>query len=114
MSKTSEILIKVELDNENLPEKIQWDASDSGFEKVKEAKAVMLSLWDKDEKVLMSLDLWTKDMMINDMNNFFYQNLVKLAEMYKRATHNEEASAMINEFAEQFGKSVFDADSIKD
>ncbi|MDP4117235.1 MAG: gliding motility protein GldC [Bacteroidota bacterium] len=112
MSKTSEILIKVELDEENLPTKIEWDATDSGNEKFKESLAFMLSFWDKEEKVLLGLDLWTKDMMVNDMNNFFYQNFVKLADMYKRATHNENVILKIQNFADEFGKAVFESEEL--
>ena len=112
MSKTSEIVIKVELNEDNLPVKIEWDATDSGYDKFKESLAFMLSFWDKEEKVLLGLDLWTPDMMIDEMNNFFYQNFVKLAEMYKKATNNEKVFKKIQNFSDEFGKAVFEPEEL--
>ena len=51
MAKTSEIKIKVALDKENVPEKIHWSASDGpNGAKDAEAKAFLLSIFDKEHK----------------------------------------------------------------
>ncbi len=34
-----------------MPEKIEWQADDADFKGMKEAKTMMLSLWDKKEKL---------------------------------------------------------------
>jgi hypothetical protein len=37
----------------------------------------MLSLWDKDEKVTLGFDIWTKEMMVQDMNIHFHQTFLQ-------------------------------------
>lgn len=102
MPKTSEIKILVTLDDIKMPQKIQWRADDSEFTDFKEAKTVMLSLWDKDEKVTLGFDIWTKEMMVQDMNIHFHQTFSKMAGTYLRATNNSEISDLIKKFAAEF------------
>lgn len=102
MSKTSKIIFTVELDDKNLPEKIMWQADDSGFEGSRQAKTLFLSLWDKEDSVTMGLDLWTKEMLIEEMNIHYHQIFVKLAESYQRSTQDSETSLMIKKFAAEF------------
>jgi gliding motility-associated protein GldC len=102
MSKTSEIIFTVELDDKNLPEKIFWKADDAGFEGKREAKTLFLSIWDKADSVTMGLDLWTKEMLIEEMNIHYHQIFVKLADSYQRATQDSETSLLIKKFAADF------------
>lgn len=102
MPKTSEIKFLVTLDDTKLPEKILWKADDSEFTEMKEAKTLMLSLWDKDEKVTLGFDIWTKEMMVEDMNIHFHQTFVKLADTYQQATNNSDIGDMIKKFAAEF------------
>lgn len=102
MAKTSNIKLTVELDDNNLPVKILWEATDSGFEGQLEAKTLMLSLWDKSEEVTLGIDLWTKDMMVQDMSKHFHQMMLKMADTYRRSTKDAEAAKMIEEFASDF------------
>ena len=60
MSNKSEIKFLIELDDNKMPEKIQWQADDADFKGMKESKTMMLSLWDKEDKVTLGIDLWTK------------------------------------------------------
>ena len=102
MNKKSEINLFVELDEKKVPVKIEWSATDSGMEGKKESKAMLLSLWDKDEEATMGIDLWTKDMMVEDMNIYFHQTFLKMADTYRRATKNEDVSVMIETFSAEF------------
>jgi len=102
MAKTSEIKFLVTLDESKMPEKIQWMAEDSEFNSFREAKTLMLSLWDKDEKLTLGFDIWTKEMMVQDMNIHFHQTFSKMADTYQRATNNSEVSDMIKKFAADF------------
>ncbi len=43
--KQSEIKINIDLDSNNIPERLQWEASDGGQE-LSECKAAFLSFWD--------------------------------------------------------------------
>lgn len=102
--KKSQINLYIELDEKNIPSKIEWEAEDSDESGIKSCNAMMLSLWDKTENVTMGIDLWTKDMLIEDMNYHFFQSFLKMADTYGRATNNFDVSEMIRAFAEDFRK----------
>jgi gliding motility-associated protein GldC len=106
MSKTSNISFKILLDDKKMPEKIEWQADDADFTGLKEAKTMMLSLWDKEDKVTLGIDLWTNDMLIDDMNLHFYQMILKLGETYRKSTSNPETAKMFDDFASQFADKI--------
>ncbi|MFI5164936.1 MAG: gliding motility protein GldC, partial [Bacteroidia bacterium] len=66
--KTSEIKFTVSMDENNLPDKINWQTSD-GKEKSL-SKSIMIALWDANEQNTLRIDLWTKDMSIDEMKRF--------------------------------------------
>jgi len=99
---TSEIKIQVTLDDDKMPETILWQAPDGGVPDLQKAKALLLSLWDGEEKTALRIDLWTSKMMISELNDFYYQTLFGLAETYVRATKNTELAGEIKEFAKSF------------
>lgn len=102
MSKYSKINFSVELDENKMPEKIEWEATDAGFDGKKACSTLMISLWDNVGKSTLGIDLWTTEMLVDDMNIHFYQVLTKMAETYLSATQNNEVSKMIEDFALQF------------
>jgi gliding motility-associated protein GldC len=102
MNKTSEIKFTVQLDDKNMPKKIEWEATESDMEGKRECNSIMLSLWDKKEKATMAIDLWTEEMLIDDMNIHFHQIFSKMADTYKRSTGNAEVSEMIKKFSNEF------------
>ncbi|MDR3628471.1 MAG: gliding motility protein GldC [Ignavibacteriaceae bacterium] len=102
MSKTSEIKFTIQLDDKNMPKKIEWEATDGGFEGKKVCSTMMISLWDKKEQITMGIDLWTKEMLVNDMNIHFSQILNKMSGTYLRATGNNEIAEMIQNFSSEF------------
>ncbi len=98
----SDILIRVGLDQDRLPESLEWKADDSDAPDFQKAKAMILSLWDGADKTAMRIDLWTKEMMIDEMNDFFFQTMMTMADSYKRATADEEMSEEFKNFAKAF------------
>ena len=106
MGKTSEIKITVELDNNKMPEKIEWEATDAGFKGKKPAKTLMLSLWDERDNVTYGIDLWTKEMQVEEMHFHYNQILLKMADTFERATNNKDAAGMIRDFCDEFGKKL--------
>ncbi len=104
MNKTSEIKFIVTLDEKKIPEKIEWEATDSGFKGKKECSSIMISLWDKEEKGTLGIDLWTKEMVVDDMNIYFHQVFNKLADTYERSTKNKEVADMIKSFSSDFAE----------
>ncbi len=106
MAKESEIKFTIQLDEKNIPKKIEWEATDAGFIGRKECEAIMLSLWDKEENVTMAIDLWTKDMQVENMNIHFYQVFAKMADTYLKATSNNEIAGMIDGFSKEFANKL--------
>jgi gliding motility-associated protein GldC len=99
---TSTITINVQLDEQKIPDIIHWDASQSSAEDVQKAKAMTLAFWDGQEKAAMRIDLWTKDMMVDEMADFYYQNMMGLADSFDRATHHQELVNDLKKFAKVF------------
>ena len=102
---TSEITFKVHLDENKIPEKLEWSATDGGVEN-EESKAFLLSVWDPANKETLRMDLWTKDMPLDDMKFFFYQTLLSMADTFQRATNDEKMTATIKDFADYFGEKM--------
>ena len=101
---TSTINIDVHLDNDKVPQQITWNAADSTADMKQQAKAMMLAFWDGTDKSALRIDLWTKDMMVDEMADFFYQTMMGMADSYNRATHNKELVADMKAFAKDFMK----------
>lgn len=96
------ISINVHLDNQNLPEAIDWNASGSAEAEPQQAKAFIASFWDPKDRTALRMDLWTKKMMIDEMNDFFFQTLMTMADTYTRATRNADLAEELKEFARGF------------
>ena len=103
------ISIDVHLDSEKMPEHIDWHATGSSQAEPTSAKAFMLSLWDGQEKTALKIDLWTKKMMVDEMNDFFYQTMMTMAETFKNATRNEALAEEYKEFARNFKRKADEA-----
>ena len=99
---TSSINIDVTLDKDRVPEDIRWSATDSSTENARQAKAMMLAFWDGTDKTAMRIDLWTKDMMVDEMADFFYQTFMTMAETYHRATQDPVLVGDMKNFAKDF------------
>lgn len=109
MTRKSNINILVELGEDKMPEKIEWNAPDGGIDGLQEAKAILLGLWDGQEKSALRIDLWTKKMMVDEMNDFYYQTLYGMADTFARATKNTDLANEMKEFANSFLKKASDA-----
>ena len=101
---TSSINIDVTLDKDRVPEDISWNATDSRTENARKAKAMMLAFWDGADKSALRIDLWTKDMMVDEMADFIYQTLMTMAETYNRATQDPILTGDMKQYAQEFYK----------
>lgn len=90
------------MDENKVPEAIQWTASDTNIENAQAAKAFMLSFWDGADKAALRIDLWTKDMMVDEMADFFFQTMMTMADTYGRATNHPEMVEDMKNFAHSF------------
>ncbi len=101
MNKSS-IIIDVMTDEKRVPSGISWSATDTSAGNAQKAKAMMISFWDGAEKAALRIDLWTKDMMVDEMADFFYQTLMTMADTYGRATQYHEQVEEMKKFAMEF------------
>jgi len=99
----SDINIRVELDENRVPEKLSWTAKDGGVDRAK-SKAMLLSIWDDKAQETLRIDLWTKDMPVDEMKKFFHQTLVAMADTYERATEDEKMAATMRDFCDYFAE----------
>ena len=98
----STIKIDVLLDPNKIPEQISWSATDSQADMAQKAKAVCIALWDGADKTALRIDLWTKDMMMDEMGDFYYQMLMTMADTFKRATNQQALTDDMKKFAKEF------------
>ena len=101
-----EIKLKVRLDENQVPEHLTWEATDSPTGQPQECEAFFLSLWNSQQKSTLRIDLWTKDMQVEHMNAFLFQTLMTMAENYERATHNQEVADGLRRFCEELAATV--------
>lgn len=105
VKKRSTIKIDVGLDEEKMPVKMAWSASDNPAGTQPQAcKAVLMSLFTEQHKETLKIDLWTKDMQVQEMDRFFYQTLRGMADTYFRATQNKELANAMQQFVFFFGQ----------
>ena len=103
--KRSEIKIDVTTDENNIPESIYWSAEDGGIE-YQDTKATFLSVWDHQNKESLRIDLWTKDMPLDEMQKFFHQTLVSMSSTYYRATNDEKMTETMRDFCDYFAEKL--------
>lgn len=102
VKRTSEINFKVSLDENNVPLKIEWSASDT--EKESLCKALMISLWDEHEQNTLRIDLWNKELLVDEMKKFFHQSLVTMADTFERATGEDKMAGDMRDFCDYFAE----------
>lgn len=106
--KKSEIHFTVQLDEQNIPDKIFWNATDNPNEGLEETKAIAIGVWDQLQKSTLKIDLWTKDMEIGDMKRFCIDIMGGLAESLKSATGDEKMVNDIYALCQTLSKHVED------
>ncbi len=102
--KKSTIHFSIELDSNNVPEKILWDATDKPEAGLSETKSISIALWDHGQKNTLHIDLWTKDMPVEEMKRFYVDCIGGLAQGALRSTGDEYISAEMNSLCERLVK----------
>ena len=103
--KKTKITIDVNLDENNIPEQMHWTAPDGGVSEM-DTKAMLLSFWDAEQKETLKIDLWVKDMPMDQMQLFFHQTLMSLSDTYFRATQDEKMTATMKDFCDFFAEKL--------
>lgn len=104
--KESEIKFAIKLDENNVPESLEWEAEDNGETTRRATKALMTSIWDPEEKTTMRIDLWTKDMHMDEMKIFFHQSLVSMADTFERATGEKAITGDLRDYCMHFAEKM--------
>ncbi len=94
--KTSEIKFTITLDAQNIPEKINWEATDNPNEGIEEARSISIAVWDHFHKGTMKIDLWTKDMPVDEMKRFVIETIGGLGETLLTATGDKKMAGDID------------------
>lgn len=101
----SKINFEIGLDENKVPEEITWSAKDGGIVN-EESKAIMISVWDHKKKDTLRMDLWTKEMPVDEMKQFYHQTLVSMADSFERATDDQKMSATMRDFCDYFAEKL--------
>lgn len=104
--KKSEIKFVVELDDSNVPERILWEADDKQNNGLSETSAISLSLWDTGHKNTLRIDLWTKEMPVDEMKRFAIDCIGGMAQTVLNATGDEYMAKELNALTEKLVKHV--------
>ena len=105
IKKTTSINIKVKLDENNIPEKMKWSAQDGGIDN-EETQAILLSFWDTKTQETLKIDLWVKEMPVDQMKKFFHQTLVALSQTFYKATQDEKMTSSMQDFCDYFAEKL--------
>lgn len=104
--KKAEIKLTVELDEKNIPENILWESTDSEHKEALPVKSMMLALWDHNYKNALRIDLWTKDMSVDEMKRFFYETLQTMGDSFLRATGEENIVEDLRDYCAHFAEKM--------
>jgi len=102
--KKSTINFTVELDQNNVPDKILWEATDKPEPGLSETKAISVALWDHTQKNTLRIDLWAKDMPVDEMKRFYIDCIGGLAQSALNATGDEYIAHEINDLCSRLVK----------
>ncbi|KRO55283.1 MAG: gliding motility protein GldC [Cryomorphaceae bacterium BACL11 MAG-121001-bin54] len=94
---------EIELDENHLPINIKMDASD-GAANEGDIKALMISAWAAKTKETLRIDLWTKDMPINEMFIMYHQTMTAMATSLEKATGQDKLAGALRDYCEFFAQ----------
>jgi gliding motility-associated protein GldC len=104
--KKAEIKLTIELDDANVPVNITWESSDAENKEALAVKSMMLALWDHNFKNSLRIDLWTKDMPVDEMKRFFYETLQTMADSFLRATGETNIVEDLRDYCAHFAEKM--------
>lgn len=99
--KKSTINFIVHLDKQNVPEKIFWDATEKPDPGLTETKSISIALWDHKEKNTLRIDLWSKDMPVDEMKRFYIDCIGGIAQSILSSTGDETMANETNALCER-------------
>jgi gliding motility-associated protein GldC len=104
--KRAEIKLIVDLDDNNIPQNITWQSTDSQNKDAVPVKSFMLALWDHNYKNTMRIDLWTNDMPVDEMKRFFFETLQTMGDSFLRATGEKNIVEDLRDYCAHFAEKM--------
>lgn len=101
-----QVRINVKLDQHNVPINIVWEADDADDGAQTDCRAMIMSLWDHKNKNTLRLDLWTRDMTVDEMKIFFHETLRTMADTLERSTTDERIAGDMRDFCDYFAEKM--------
>ena len=94
---------EVELDENHLPLNIDMHTGEKRSVETG-VKALMVSAWASKSKETLRVDLWTKDMPVNDMFIMYHQTMLSMASSLERATGEENLAGALRDYCDFFAE----------
>lgn len=94
---------EIELDENHLPVNIEMDSGGQSL-KEKNIKALMISAWAAKSKETLRIDLWTKDMPVNDMFIMYHQTMMAMAVSLQKSTGHEKLADALRDYCDFFAE----------
>jgi gliding motility-associated protein GldC len=67
---------------------------------------MMLSVWDGKDQNALRIDLWTKEMSIEEMKIFFHQTLMTMADTFEKATGEKNICEDMRDYCMHFAEKM--------
>ena len=99
----SKLTFDLELDDNNVPEKIIMNSSDNQAEDVL-LNSLMIAAWDQKTKETLIVPLWTKDMMVNEMFIMYHQTLMSMANTLSKSTGQDKLAGALRDYCKFFAE----------
>ena len=93
----------IELDENNLPLNIAMRTSD-GAANENDIKALMISAWSAKTRETLRIDLWTKDMPVNEMFIMYHQTMMGMAATLERSTGHKKLAGALRDYCDFFAE----------
>ena len=101
--KKSKITFEIELDENHLPQNIQLNSSDGQLKNL-DIKSFFISAWDTKTKETLRIDLWTKEMMVNEMLIMYHQTLLSMATTLEKSTGHDKLAEALRDYCSFFAE----------
>ena len=98
------LIVDVTMDENMIPEEINWKSSDEQNSSEENAAAALIYFWNKTQNETFNLDLWTKEMSVEEMNKMMFQMIMTIANTYERATSEDQMANAMRDFGQFFGE----------
>jgi len=104
--KKSDINFQIQLDENNLPKNILWDASDKEFEGMEATKSISLNVWDNLNHSTLRIDLWTEEMSVVEMKRFYIDIIGGMAQTILNSTGDEYMAEEMKDLCDRMVRHV--------